>query len=298
MNLTNNTFNDTKEVNTFTKKEILEIKDTLTKFKSKKAEEPEITEFIESKLNLSSNILNSYSTYLDEITIFLNEYIVSSEVDLNNKFYYHIKSGILKELNQIINNLQNLNSNCSNVKRLIKNGFVSLNNLLSNILDLLRQSNDIASKIITSLKETDKLYDDQLHLWIEINKIKNLNFKLNEIPEPLDKWVLRLFPVIEKHYKIKFSLSDILDARNTLIEQYGEYSWNWVKSPYFMTFELPIVRMTFKVQGGGESESLVFRYPRNYVDTQNVILLRLLSIYSRLIPYTSSGIWTADLSGL
>ena len=188
MNLTNNTFNDTKEVITFTKEEILEIKGTLTKFKSKNAEESEITEFIESKLKLSSTILSSYSKYLDEITTFLNEYVISSEVELNNKYYYHIKSGILKELNNIINNLQNLNSNCSNIKRLIKNGIVVLNNYLSNILDLLRQSNGIASKIITSLKETQKLYDDQLHLWIEINKIKNLNFKLNEIPEALEIW--------------------------------------------------------------------------------------------------------------
>ena len=131
MNLTNNTFNDTKEVNTFTKEEILEIKDTLSKLKSRNAEESEITEFIESKLKLSSTILNSYSLYLEELTIFLNEYIVSSEIELNNKYYYHIKSSILKELNQIINNLQNLNSNCSNIKRLIKNGIVVLNDLLS-----------------------------------------------------------------------------------------------------------------------------------------------------------------------
>jgi len=188
LNLTNNTFNDTREVRTFTKDEILEIKGTLTKLKSKNAEESEITEFIESKLNLSSPILNSYSKYLEEITAFLNVYIISSEVELNYKYYYHLKSRILTELNQIINNLQNLNSNCSNIKRLIKNGNVILNNLLSNILDLLRQSNDIASKIITSLKETQNLYDDQLYLWTEINKIKNLNFKLNEIPEALENW--------------------------------------------------------------------------------------------------------------
>ncbi|GAG36584.1 unnamed protein product, partial [marine sediment metagenome] len=131
MNLTNNTFNDTREVRTFTKEEILEIKGTLTKLKSKNAEDSEITEFIELKLNLSSPILNSYSKYLEEITAFLNVYIISSEVELNYKYYYHLKSRILTELNQIINNLQNLNSNCSNIKRLIKNGNVILNNLLS-----------------------------------------------------------------------------------------------------------------------------------------------------------------------
>jgi hypothetical protein len=188
VNLTDNNFNDAKEIKTFTKEEILKIKNTLNKFKSRKAEESEINEFIESKLNLSSPIVNSYSEYLDEITIFLNEFIINSEVELNNKYYYHIKSRILKELNQIINNLQNLNSNCSNIKRLIKNGNIVLNDTLSNTIDLLRQSNDVASKIINSLEETNKLYDDQLHLWVEINKIKNSNFKLNEIPKVLKNW--------------------------------------------------------------------------------------------------------------
>ncbi|MFX1344650.1 MAG: hypothetical protein ACFFAI_06060 [Promethearchaeota archaeon] len=188
MNLTDNTFNDAKEIKTFTKEEILKIKDTLTKFKSRKAEEAEINGFIESKLYLSSTILNSYSEYLDGITIFLNEYIISSKIELNNKYYFHIKSRILKELNQIINNLHNLNSNCSNIKRLIKHGNLILNNTLSNIIDLLRKSNDVASKIISSLEETNKLHDDQLHLWVEINKIKNLNYKLNKIPEVLENW--------------------------------------------------------------------------------------------------------------
>ncbi len=188
MNLTDNTFTDDKEIKTFPKEEILKIKETLTKFKSRKAEESEINEFIESKLNLSSPILNSYSEYLHEITIFLNEFIINSEVELNNRYYYHIKSRILKELNRIINDVQNLNSNCSNIKRLIKNSNIILNNTLSNTIDILRQSNDIASKIINSLEETNKLYEDQLHLWVEINKIKNSNFKLNEIPEVLKNW--------------------------------------------------------------------------------------------------------------
>lgn len=99
--------------------------------------------------------------------------------------------------------------------------------------------------------------------------------------EPLDKWVMGIYPLIEKHYKIKFSLSDILEARNTLIDQYSTYEWNWVKSPYFMTFEMPVARLTFHIQGGGETESIVFQNPRNYVDTQNVILLRLLEIKAR-----------------
>ena len=173
---------------TFSKSEIIEIKKRLTGFKSKNAEESEITEYIENQLQLSPTILDSYTKYLDDISNFLNTYIIHSEEDNNFKDYFYIKSGILAQLNSIINNLQDLNSNCSNVKRLLKNGNIFLNNLLSDTIDLLRQSNDIASKIINSLKEPQNVYDDQLYLWNEINKIKNLNFKIDGIPKVLENW--------------------------------------------------------------------------------------------------------------
>ena len=188
MNLTNNIFTDAKEMKTFSKSEIIEIKKRLTGFKSKNAEESEITEYIENQLQLSPTILDSYTKYLDDISNFLNTYIIHSEEDNNFKDYFYIKSGILAQLNSIINNLQDLNSNCSNVKRLLKNGNIFLNNLLSDTIDLLRQSNDIASKIINSLKEPQNVYDDQLYLWNEINKIKNLNFKIDGIPKVLENW--------------------------------------------------------------------------------------------------------------
>ncbi|MFX0029496.1 MAG: hypothetical protein ACFE8B_09820 [Candidatus Hermodarchaeota archaeon] len=188
MNLTNNIFADLKEVKTFSKDEIIEIKNSLTKFKSKKVEESEVTDYIKSKLNLPSSNLDSYSKYLDDISDFLNEYIINSEESIEPKEYYYIKSGILKQLNLLINDLQDLNSNCSNIKRLIKNGNFFINDLLSNTIDLLRQSNDIASRIINSLREPQNVYDDQLYLWSEIQKIKNLNYKLNEIPKVLENW--------------------------------------------------------------------------------------------------------------
>ena len=178
----------TKEVKTFSKDEVIEIKNTLAKFKTKNAVESEVTEYIKSKLNISSMSLDSYSKYLDEISDFLNEFIINSEKDIELKMYYHIKSGILKELNLLINNLQDLNSNCSNIKRLIKNGNIFINTLLSNVIGLLRRSNDIASRIINSLREPENVYKDRLYLWNEIQKIKNLNYKLMGIPKVLENW--------------------------------------------------------------------------------------------------------------
>ncbi|MFW9773970.1 MAG: RING finger domain-containing protein, partial [Candidatus Thorarchaeota archaeon] len=53
--------------------------------------------------------------------------------------------------------------------------------------------------IINSLREVQNLYDNHLHMWIEINKVKNLNFKLNDAPESLEMWndVSELFTFIK-----------------------------------------------------------------------------------------------------
>ncbi|MFX1573142.1 MAG: hypothetical protein ACFFB0_10370 [Promethearchaeota archaeon] len=188
LKLSKNSFSDPREIKTYTKDEILKIKDTLKEFKSKKVEESEINEYIESNLKLSSSVLNIYSEYLERISIFLDSYIFNSEEKEDLGLFYHVKSEILKELNEIIQNLQNANSNCSNIKRLIKNSNVYLNDLISRTIELLRKSNEIASDIINSLKEINIAYEDIIYLWIEINKIKNLNFKLNELPDNLKKW--------------------------------------------------------------------------------------------------------------
>ncbi|MHA1885360.1 MAG: hypothetical protein ACW96S_09935, partial [Promethearchaeota archaeon] len=133
-------------------------------------------------------MLDPYSLYLDEIRSFLDSYIIKPEIDLHSTSYFHLKSEILKELNKIIQELQNLNSNCSNINRLLKNGTSFLTDLISGSKNLLLKSNDIASNLINSLQETQKLYENNLHLWIELNKIKNISFKLNKIPDFLEKW--------------------------------------------------------------------------------------------------------------
>jgi len=133
-------------------------------------------------------MLDPYSIYLDEIRSFLESYIINPEIDLHSTSYFYLKSEILKELNKIIQELQNLNSNCSNINRLLKNGTYFLTDLIKSSKNLLLKSNDIASNLINSLKETQKLYENNLHLWIELNKIKNISFRLNKIPDFLEKW--------------------------------------------------------------------------------------------------------------
>jgi hypothetical protein len=104
--------------------------------------------------------------------------------------------------------------------------------------------------------------------------------------EPLDKWVLALFPKIEEKYKIKFRPSEILEVRSKFIKQFDaaespDWAYYWPKSPYFMVLELGFDKKSLRI-GDRDSESMVFASPfRAYMDTQNMILLRMLEIKAR-----------------
>ncbi len=185
--LFNNNFNDHRKISSFSKEEITEIKETLNKLKSEKKNISEINDYIISKLDTPNNVLELYSDYLNKLKSFFGLFIGSKSI-VKKDLYYHLKSRILKELNRILENLQNLNSNCSNIKRITKNGFPHLDSLFSTTKNLLHLSNDIASDVINSLKENVNLFNDEIYLWIEINKIMNLNFKLNKLPYELNNW--------------------------------------------------------------------------------------------------------------
>ena len=185
--LFNNNFNDNRKISSFSKEEITEIKETLNKLKSEKKDISEINDYIISKLDTPNNVLELYSDYLNKLKSFFGLFIGSKSI-VKKDLYYHLKSQILKELNRILENLQNLNSNCSNIKRITKNGFPHLDSLFSTTKNLLHLSNDIASDVINSLKENINLFNDEIYLWIEINKIMNLNFKLNILPYELNNW--------------------------------------------------------------------------------------------------------------
>ncbi|KKN18028.1 hypothetical protein LCGC14_0959850 [marine sediment metagenome] len=178
------------EVSSFTKDEITEIKAALAKFKSVPVQEAEIQDYMQSKL-VSLTSFDIYSNYLEKIEDFIDLYLKSPVVLEKVELFFNLKSGILRELNQIIQMLQNLNSNCMNIKRLLKNGKngnTYLEDLHSKTKDLLHHSNDIASFVINSLKEEKNLFSNGSYLWIELNKLKNLHFKLNKMPLDLDVW--------------------------------------------------------------------------------------------------------------
>jgi hypothetical protein len=101
-----------------------------------------------------------------------------------------------------------------------------------------------------------------------------VDISLNGI-EPLDKYVIKYAPVIEDHYKVKFTPVDILKVRKDFLKMCEEYSWY---DPYFCVLDMTITRMTVRMQNGTELEDITIDPFLPYMDTQNVMLLRMLEI--------------------
>ncbi|MFX1417652.1 MAG: hypothetical protein ACFE9N_01900 [Promethearchaeota archaeon] len=183
VNFSNNKFNDKREIQGFAKDEIIKIKETIAKLKSEDIEGTKLNDYLRSKLHTSPEILNQYSSYLKDLEVFVYDYLLS----IDNFNYFYLKTEILNELQVISNNLQNLSSNTRNIRRIIKHN-ISLEDSLVIIEDLLKKSTSLGSNIQQSIKEIISVHQDFTMLWTEINRIKNLNFKLNDIPPTIEKW--------------------------------------------------------------------------------------------------------------
>ena len=91
VNISNNIFDEAGEIHGFSKDEILEIKKMLGKLKTEDKEGVEINKYVKTKLNLSSGLLDQFSTYLNEIKKFSERYLLSP----TSFGYYYLKKEIL-----------------------------------------------------------------------------------------------------------------------------------------------------------------------------------------------------------
>ena len=189
LSFTNNTFNHSKEIHGFTKYEILEIKENLMKLKSEKVEASVVNDYIKSKLQFSSVTLELHSKYIEKLRVFFDSFLNPSKRSDNGSIskYFHFETEILKEIKRISTNLQNHSSNIRNIKRITKNS-LSLDDSLKVIESLLEKSNELISLLNPPGKEINTIYDDNIHLWVEINRIKKINFRLNDIPSTIENW--------------------------------------------------------------------------------------------------------------
>ena len=184
MRLINNIFNNVKTIDGFTQEELIEIKSTLTKLK---LEQNELEEYLHSKF--SSEILEYYLKYFNEIRIFIENNLISDQGSKNkiNFDYFHLKSGVLGEIQNISNNLLNLKLNGRNTKRFIKNSLF-LDDFLNRVQSLQNEYDDLILKLKGSINISKGKFDDYIHIWIEISKLKNLLFKINKPTDNFLNW--------------------------------------------------------------------------------------------------------------
>jgi hypothetical protein len=199
LKLFGNVYNDVREIQGFSQDEILEVKRELMKFKSENAEQTEINDYL--KQNLSGEILQNYENYLIKIKDFYSLYIKTTEESdsiyvLN---YYYLKSKLIEEIKVISTNLTNLKLNIRNTKRFLKSNSY-LEEILAPCQSLLDLSNELSSDMEKSLERVKKRYNDDILIWTESNKIKNLVFQLNGLTENLELWedLKEIYDYIEK----------------------------------------------------------------------------------------------------
>jgi len=174
--------NGYKEINGYSKDEILRVKNSITELKSDKTKsQDDLDDFL--KVEFKPEDIISFSDYFSNIKTFSEKYLVSHP----KKEFFSLKQAITNELKLISNNLTNLNSNGRNVKRIVKNDEY-LDQFLKESKELMSYINKFLPRLEANTEKPELEYEKDGTLWIEANKIKNLFFKFNDIPNNLNNW--------------------------------------------------------------------------------------------------------------
>jgi nicotinic acid mononucleotide adenylyltransferase len=184
MKLIEYSFKGQREVKGFSKEEILEVKRKISKFREEGTEEG-LSDYLKDLF--PDKILNIYLQYLKSIQIFWNKFLHPVESDSNLIEYYHLKTKILNELNQIINSLYNFQLNCQNTKRFLKKKVI-LTEKISTIDSLSKNYKELQQDLKKSTKiEHPELIHD-ISFWSNLNKIKNPQIILKDLSKELKDW--------------------------------------------------------------------------------------------------------------
>lgn len=181
LRLFDNNFEGYREINGYSKDEILRVKNTITQLKAENTKSQEIDDFLKNEFKIE--VFNSFSEYFTNVKIFSEKYLISS----SKKEFFSLKQAITNELKLISNNLTNLSSNGRNVKRLVKNNEY-LDKFLNDNKELTNYINNFLPRLKDNTKKPEYEYENDVTLWIEANRIKNLFFKFNDIPINLENW--------------------------------------------------------------------------------------------------------------
>jgi len=219
------------------------------------AKQDEIDDFLKTKF--SPDILNLYIEYINGIKELYEQYLKPFEDsdEILHSNFFELKSVIIEELILLSNNLLNLSLNGRNAKRFAK-ASKFLNSFLENVRKVQDQTNQLQAELKKSLRKISNSFDNNTYLWIEANRIKNLSFRFNFIPENLEIWEEindfknYLEKINELHVKKKkkkkeviltFYFNDIfqfyLKKQDGLIEFYNDLLFFMFLNKFFVEYE-------------------------------------------------------------
>lgn len=196
---------------------MLKTKENILKYKEGKIEESEFQLFIENKFPIK--LLDLSSDYLKNLDIFIDSYLITSKKPKFGIYdeYPKLKSEITEEINIISNNLLNLKMNAQNSIRFLKDSQYLIN-YISKVSEISERLSQSKIKIESLIGKEAPLFQDPSYLWIEIQKIKNLEFEIMKNPENLLIWkeIMSLYEFIQNDIENK----DIKSKKKENIENF------------------------------------------------------------------------------
>ncbi len=187
MNFSNILSDKLVEIHGFSKEEILSIKRILADFKKESKDDANVEEYLANLFPF--NQLEYIAEYLMDLTEFSNDFLIKSvnSIPIQENRYISLTSKMLEDINHIHENLINFKLNLRNVLRFIKS-----NNLIEvqtgKVDDFIKKIELLINNLEQSIHEENFLDEAYSSLWINVNKIKNLSFKLNKDFGILSKW--------------------------------------------------------------------------------------------------------------
>jgi len=179
-------FSSYRKIEGYSKEKVLDLKTKLKKISSTQ-EDTDLDQFLN---NLFPNeILELYSGYLLNIEDFISSYLLNGDqYAISTKYsFFHLKNGLIAEIDLISQNLLHLKRNIQNIQRFLRNNEY-LRKYLSDVADLM----GIIERFIPSLKENtgDELikYKSSSYIWAQMSIIKNSTFILSALPDKLNQW--------------------------------------------------------------------------------------------------------------
>lgn len=295
LKLVNNQYGDVREVQGFSKDKLLDVKKKLSTLKETGADDEasELDEYLNE--TFPQKPFEEYQEYLDDIERFINKYLLP-----NGEFKQGVgamltilKSQLLAELQLISSNLLNLKVNAQNSLRFKKND-AYLTDFMEKSSGLLKKGEDISRLVKKSIKSSNKVYDNDDHVWKEANKIKNLKIRLHTPSKSLAAWeeIREIYEFVgfklDAEKKRKKRKKKVDDQELKQFNQFLQYFQN--KHENSSEFYQDVFHLLFK-NGQAETDSREFQNVLERKEVKQKLEKFIGSLLKMLIKDEFNDIW-------